>query len=78
MIQVQTRPKILLIGKTCGDRQLDAALRELAEVTVLPGKEYEEERQLIEQAVKDNGPFDIFGVSLAALGPVRVLETSLY
>jgi hypothetical protein len=65
MIQVQTRPRVLLIGNTCGDRQLDCALREIADVTVLPGREYDEERQLIEQAINEKGPFDMFGVSPA-------------
>lgn len=59
MIQIQSRPRVLLIG-SCAD----TTLREIADVTCLPGREYEEERLLIEKAVADKGPFDAFGVSV--------------
>lgn len=62
MIQLHPRPRILLIGATCGDKSLDAALRDVADVTALPGAEYDEEALLIQEAVRDKGPFDIFAV----------------
>lgn len=58
MIQLQSRTKVLLIGP-CSD----PTLRELADITSLPGRDYDEQRVLIEQAVAEKGPFDVFGVS---------------
>jgi hypothetical protein len=63
MIQIHSRPRVLLLGSTCGDPSLDAALRDIADVYTLPGAEYEDEAILIQEAVKTHGPFDIFGVS---------------
>lgn len=62
MIQLHPRPRILLIGATCGDKSLDAALRDVADVIALPGAEYDEEALLIQEAVREKGPFDIFAV----------------
>ena len=62
MIQIHPRPRVLLLGSTCGDPILDAALRDVADVYTLPGAEYDDEALLIQKAVKENGPFDIFGV----------------
>jgi len=62
MIQIHPRPRVLLLGSTCGDPTLDAALRDVADVYTLPGAEYDDEALLIQKAVKENGPFDIFGV----------------
>lgn len=62
MIQLQSRPRVLLIG-ACSD----PTLRDIAEVTCIPGKEYEEEKELIERAVAEKGPFDAFGVSPSSL-----------
>lgn len=59
MIHLQARPKVLLIGPCT-----DPTLREIADITSLPGREYDEQRVLIEQAVAEKGPFDVFGVSL--------------
>jgi hypothetical protein len=64
MIQIHPRPRVLLLGSTCGDPSLDATLREVADVYTLPGADYEDEALLIQKAVKDHGPFDIFGVCL--------------
>ena len=64
MIQIHPRPRVLLLGSTCGDPALDAALRDIADVYTLPGAEYDDEAILIQQAVKTHGPFDIFGVSI--------------
>jgi hypothetical protein len=63
MIQIHSRPRVLLLGSTCGDPSLDAALRDIADVFTLPGAEYDDEAILIQDAVKTHGPFDIFGVS---------------
>jgi hypothetical protein len=63
MIQIHSRPRVLLLGSTCGDPSLDAALRDIADVYTLPGAEYDDEAILIQEAVKTHGPFDIFGVS---------------
>lgn len=64
MIHIPNRPKVLLIGP-CSD----STLRELADVTCLPGREYDQQRILIEQAVAEKGPFDVFGVSLLSSPP---------
>lgn len=61
MIQIQRRPKVLLIGP-CSD----PTLREIADVICLPGREYDEQRVLIDKAVYEKGPFDAFGVSPVA------------
>jgi hypothetical protein len=36
----------------------------MADVHTLPGAEYDEMAILIQEAVRDHGPFDMFGVSL--------------
>lgn len=60
MIQKNSKPKVLLIG-ACSD----PTLREVADLICLPGREYEDQRILIEKAVSEKGPFDAFGVSLS-------------
>lgn len=64
MVSLQTRPRVLLIGKSCGDPVVDQALRDIAEVVTIPGEDYEEEAKLIREAVEVHGPFDAFGVSI--------------
>lgn len=53
-------------------------LRDIADVTCLPGKDYDEERYLIERAVAEKGPFDAFGVShLTAVCPVFYVDRGI-
>jgi hypothetical protein len=72
MIQLHPRPRILLIGATCGDKSLDAALRDVADVVTLPGAEYDEEALLIQEAVREQGPFDMFAVGHVPSWPIII------
>jgi hypothetical protein len=74
MIQIHPRPRVLLLGSTCGDPSLDAALRDIADVYTLPGAEYDDEALLIQQAVKSHGPFDVFGVSFHSPRDMVLME----
>jgi hypothetical protein len=65
------KPKILLFGLP--DPSSQQSLEDVAEVTIIPRKPYDETVQNIARAVKEHGPFIAFGVSPHS--HLRVLRT---
>jgi hypothetical protein len=70
------RPKVLFIGSSCGVPEKDDLIRQVAEVHVLPGKDYASTIPLVKAVVEEHGPFDAFGVSFLVYGLGGVDQTS--
>ena len=61
------KPKVLFISQSSGSPEHDRKIREVADVHWIEGRTYEESIPMIEEAVRDHGPFIAFGVGLLGL-----------
>ena len=60
---VQSKPKVLFIGESCGSKEHDEKIRKVADVHWIKRMNYDDSVTAIETIVKDQGPFVAFGVS---------------
>ncbi len=69
------KPRVLVIGESCGRPETDAALRDIADVTVVPRGDNESTSEAIRIAVEERGPFIGMAVSHAeASGTAAVFD----
>ena len=61
-IATPVKPRILCVGSTSFNPSKDAELRTVAEVFHVPGKNGDILAELVDQAVRENGPFKVFAV----------------